>query len=318
MLTRIGAWARGRAAQQMPWTNVYGVARSLLAIGTLATLVFTPTAYLFQRAAGVPVVPVCMGAGHIGAFCLAGHTHLDVARWLLVAGLLLVASGYRPRLTALLHWWIAFSLHNNAVILDGGEQVTLVLTTLMLPLALTDRRRWHWSKTESVDPPLTTGDELRRIVGLFGMWTLRIQVAAIYFHAGVAKFGVEEWVDGTAVYYFFRNPAFGASPFVLRWLDPILYNPVGVCSITWGTLAIEYLLSAALFMPKRHWRKIFIAGILLHSGIMVVHGLVSFALAMFAALVVYLRPFEQVFVMPKLLSRDPSFALTRTAAEGTT
>src|SRR5262249_40896056 len=39
VLTRIGEWARARAAEADPWTNVYGVGRSMLAIATAITLV---------------------------------------------------------------------------------------------------------------------------------------------------------------------------------------------------------------------------------------------------------------------------------------
>jgi antimicrobial peptide system SdpB family protein len=314
MLTRMGAWARDRAAQEVPWTNVYGLARSLLALGTALTLVFTHSSYLFERGAGIVDVPVCRGVGRIGLFCIAGHSHLELARWLFVAALLVVASGYRPRLTALLHWWLAFSLHNNAVVLDGGDQVTLVLATLLLPLALTDRRRWHW------DPPLERTcielpmrEELRRLVGLFAIWLLRIQVAGIYFHAAMGKFGVEEWADGTAVYYFFRNPSFGATPAVLHWIDPVLWSAVGVCAITWGTVLLEYVLSAALFMQKRYWRPLLIMGLALHAGIAVIHGLVSFALAMFAALILYLRPMDQTFAWAALPTSQLASAVRRLA-----
>ena len=34
MLTRLGQWARQRARDNVPWTNVYGLARTLLALGT--------------------------------------------------------------------------------------------------------------------------------------------------------------------------------------------------------------------------------------------------------------------------------------------
>jgi antimicrobial peptide system SdpB family protein len=302
MLTRIGQWARERARGDVPWTSVYGVARTLLALGTAVTLAFTHTAYLFEPAAGIAGAPLCDSVAKIGVFCLVSPARLEVLRWVLVATLLVIASGYRPRVTALLHWWIAFSLQNNAVVLDGGDQATFVLVTLMLPLALTDRRRWHWSRPEeSTGVELPFGEELRRITGLFAMTLLRIQVAAIYFHAAVGKFGVQEWTEGTAVYYFFRDPSFGATAPVLKIIDPILWSPWGVCAICWGTLGLEYMLSAALFMKKKHWRALLVLGLGLHAAIVVVHGLVSFAFAMFAALIVYLRPFEQPFTFPVLL-----------------
>jgi antimicrobial peptide system SdpB family protein len=304
MLTRLGQWARQRARDNVPWTNVYGLARTLLALGTAVTLAFTHTSYLFEPAAGIPSAPLCDSAARIGVFCLVAPARLELVRWLLVAALLVVASGWRPRFTALVHWWIAFSLQNNGVVLDGGDQATFVLVTLMLPLALTDQRPWHWTRPdESTGLDLPVAEELRRMVGLFATTLLRIQVAAIYFHAAIGKFGVQEWTDGTAVYYYFRDPSFGATASVLTFINPILFHPWGVCAISWGTLAVEYMLSAALFMKKKYWRPLLILGLALHAGIIFVHGLVSFAFAMFAALVVYLRPFEEPFALPAFVMR---------------
>jgi antimicrobial peptide system SdpB family protein len=302
MLSEIGDRARRWAQSNNPWTNVYGVGRTLLALSTLITLLFTHTAYLFTPGSGMPRGAMCAGAPGLGAFCLAGEHHLEVARWVAILALAVIASGWRPRITAPLHWWIAFSVANNASVVDGGDQVILVLTTLLLPVALTDRRAWHWGAPEPVMSPLTGAEEARRLIALFALVLIRIQVAGIYFHAAIGKFGVEEWVDGTAVYYYFQDPSFGAGGIVMTVLRPILQSAVGVCAISWGTLVLEYLLSAALFMPKRRWRPLLIAGIALHTGIIMVHGLVSFSLAMFAALILYLRPREAPLELATLRS----------------
>jgi antimicrobial peptide system SdpB family protein len=297
MLTSIGTFAKRWAASQEPWTNVYGLARTLLALGTATTLALTHSGYLFLPASGVDQVPLCTGVGRLGAFCLAGASHLEPARWLAVAALLVIASGWRPRVTALLHWWLAFSFQNNGTVLDGGDQVTLVLTALLLPVALTDRRKWHWdapAETSAGEPGAR--DEARRLCASFALALVRLQVAGIYFHAAIAKFGVEEWADGTAVYYFCNNPMFGTSPTLLSFgLGAMLKSAVVVCGLTWGVLVLEYALSAALFFPRRAWPALLVAGISLHAGIILLHGLVSFGLAMFAALVLYLRPVDRPF-----------------------
>jgi antimicrobial peptide system SdpB family protein len=313
MLSLLGKRARAFAASSTPWTNVYGLARSLLALGTALTLTLTPTGHLFELGAGMKTVPICGGPASIGLFCQFPH-HLEWTRWLALLALVVIASGWRPRGTALVHWWIAFSIQNNAVVRDGGDQVTLVLATLLLPVALTDRRKWHWSAPAELPVgPMPVREELRRWTASFALLLVRIQVAAIYFHAAIGKFGVEEWVDGTAVYYFFNNPSFGAVPGVLKLLTPILASPLGVCAITWGTLVLEYVLSAALFMPRRSRRPLLVAGLVFHGGIMVVHGLVSFGLAMFAALILYLRPNLRLGVLAgsSELRRPPSRSRTR-------
>src|SRR6202011_1493848 len=143
MLTRLGSTAN-RWSMTTPWTNVYGVARSVLALATASTLAFSATGTLFRPAVGLPPAPYCLGPGRISLFCLVPHDRLSLARWLGVAILLVVASGWRPRVTAIFHWWVAFSLFVSITIPDGGDQATAVITLLLLPVALTDPRRWHW------------------------------------------------------------------------------------------------------------------------------------------------------------------------------
>lgn len=278
------------ARDQQPWTNVYGLARTLLAIGGIVTLAFNPPDHLFRPLAGVPEYPVCSGPAALGLFCQFGS--LEIARWVAIAALLVVASGWRPRFTAPLHWWVACSYQANAVVIDGGDQVAAVLTLLLLPVALTDGRKWHWGP-----PPRDAGLERRLIAGS-AIVAIRVQVAAIYLHAAVGKAAVAEWIDGTAVYYFFSDPLFGPNEAIGALLLPIVRNPVGVASITWGTVILELMLFAALLADKKRRRGWLIAGLTLHAGIAVVHGLISFMFSMHAAVILYLRPTEAVLAWP--------------------
>jgi hypothetical protein len=43
---------------------------------------------------------------------------------------------------------------------------------------------------------------------------MRLQVAVLYFHAAVAKFGVTDWADPTAMYHWFNHRTFGAAPWL--------------------------------------------------------------------------------------------------------
>lgn len=38
---------------------------------------------------------------------------------------------------------------------------------------------------------------------------IRMQVSILYFHSFTAKIANEEWLDGTAVYYYFLDPMLG-------------------------------------------------------------------------------------------------------------
>ncbi|GGM55579.1 hypothetical protein GCM10011608_45570 [Micromonospora sonchi] len=292
MLTRLGAAAL-RWTEHAPWTNVYGLARTLLALGTLGTLVFSPPSALFAPVAGMPDAPYCEGLGRISLFCVAPDQP-GVARYVAVAVLVVVASGWRPRLTALPHWWVSISVPVSISIPDGGDHVTQVLTLLLLPMALTDRRRWHW-----VAPADDTGRRETRLLTVTALVLIRVQVAGIYLHACVAKLGVTEWRDGTALYYWLADPMFGAPLWMRDALIGVLSHGTAVAALTWGSLALEFALVFGLFAPRRRWPLLLAGGLALHLGIAVLMGLWSFGLAMFAALVLYLRPVDLPIPMPR-------------------
>jgi antimicrobial peptide system SdpB family protein len=302
MLSRLGTWARDAVVGRAIWTDVYGVARSLLALSTALTLAVNPTATLFLRGAVTQAdPPLCNGLRAIDPFCLVPAAHLEVARWLCVLALLVVASGWRPRLTGVMHWWIAFGLHGSANILDGGDNVCAVLTLLLVPVTLTDRRAWHWQRGQADDESV-----LVRLVAWSALLVIRLQISGIYFHAALAKTAVAEWGDGTALYYWLLHDEVGAP----RWLVPLaqafLRNPVAVTLMTWSVVILEFLLSAALLMPKRRWRPLLFAGLALHAGILVVQGLFSFSLAMAGALFLYLRPTAEPFFAAQENETNPA------------
>lgn len=291
MLKQIGEAGRRWAAGTNPWTNVYGTARTLLALGSIGTLLFSGSTSLWHPMPGMAAGANCVGPGALSLYCLVGIDHLEIGRWIAIALLAVVASGWRPRVTGILHWWLASSYTLTATLSDGGDQVTSVLTLLLVPLCLTDSRRWHWG---APDPrPSEGGTEIARLVALSTLMMIRLQVAGIYFHAAVGKFRVEEWADGTAVYYWFTDPTHGMTPWLSAVLTPVLTNPYGVVLLTWGTLVLELALFTGLVMEKRKRRWLLLVGLFFHVGIGVVHGLLSFMLAMWAALVLFLRPAEE-------------------------
>jgi len=162
MLTHLGTKARAWATQVDPFTNVYGAARSILALATALTLFFNRTSTLFRPVVGIEDVPLCAGIRSAGAFCVAGSAHLDAARWLALVGLLVIASGWRPRVTGVLHAWIAFSFQANAMAIEGGDQVSAILTLLLVPVTLLDDRKWHWLPRTNVAP--SDREDMRRLV----------------------------------------------------------------------------------------------------------------------------------------------------------
>ncbi|HLU46333.1 MAG TPA: sporulation-delaying protein SdpB family protein [Natronosporangium sp.] len=300
MLNRIGAAARQWVGLS-PWTNVYGLARTLIALGTLGTLLFSHSSSLFRPASGAPDFPYCHGLSNASIYCLVPDGQLELARWISVVILLVAASGWRPRWTALPHWWVAFSLQCTATIPDGGDQIAAILTLLILPIALTDRRRWHWSRPEPLDTAPRWATTV--LVAWSASVMVRVQMAGIYLHASVAKLGVAEWVDGTAIYYWLHHPLFGAPGWAAWFVHPLVQQWWGTLALTWGPLALEFLLALGL-IAKRSFRPYLLAGgIALHLSIALLMGLWSFALVMFGGLVMFLRPLEQSLPLPRWAKR---------------
>lgn len=287
MLSRLGTWAHG-IARVSPWTDVYGTARSLIATATLTTLLASDTATLFRPAAGVPGHPHCDGLAGAGLFCVMD---VDVAHPVAIVILVLAASGWRPRLTALPHWWATVSFQSSTTIPDGGDQVAAVLTLLLLPLALTDGRAWHWRRSGEVR------DEAASLVAWSALLVIRVQVAGIYLQASMAKLGREEWADGTALYYWLSDPLFGVPGWASPLVAPVLAHPVGVTLLTWGAIAVEFALVMGLVARRAARPYLLAAGVLLHGSIAVLMGLGSFSLAMIGALVLFLRPLDLPFAI---------------------
>jgi antimicrobial peptide system SdpB family protein len=180
---------------------------------------------------------------------------------------------------------------------DGGDQVSVVLTLLLLPVTETDSRKWHCQNSHQQAP------HWRTLVALLALIAVRVQVAGIYLHAALGKLGVQEWVDGTALYYWFIHPDFGAVRPLWYLLEPLLRHGPILALMTWSVIIFELSLFMALVMPKRVWGYFLVAGLLFHGGIAAIHGLISFSLAMAGALVLYLRPIERPFQFDHLLER---------------
>jgi antimicrobial peptide system SdpB family protein len=299
MLTAIGKHARQYVERGSPFTSVYGLARTLIALSTLSTLLFSHTDSLFLPMSGQQT-PACSGFAGVGLYCLLPPAQLEVGRWLSVFILMVVASGYRPRFTAPLHAFCTFSLLHNASMLDGGDQLAANLSLFLVPCAVLDGRRWHWTAPAREAAPEAV------LTARAALFLIRLQMCAVYLQAAIAKFAVREWADGTVLYYWLRDPAFGSPPWLAGVTDVVVKHATSVSLLTWSVLALELALAAALVMPRDRARWLLPFGIALHTGIALIHGLVSFGFVMFGGLILYLWPVEhpwKALDWPKFRSR---------------
>ncbi|MFE6408651.1 sporulation-delaying protein SdpB family protein [Streptomyces sp. NPDC057837] len=275
----------------LPWTNVYGLARTLVALGTAGTLAASSAETLFRPVATIGDYPSCNSTTAASLFCLSpdDYSHLTWLKWLCVAALLVIASGWRPRITALPHAYINYSVFSGIAIADGGDQIALILSTLFVLPALGDRRRWHWEQPQEQTPE-TRATRLLALIGISGLITLRLQMVVVYLQAAVAKLPHAEWQDGTAMWYWGSNLDFGPAPWLDTVVGPVITSALGVALMTWLPLVIEGSLVVSPLLPQwlRWWAMG--AGLLFHLSIALMMGLWSFALAMAGGIMVLCLP----------------------------
>jgi antimicrobial peptide system SdpB family protein len=216
------------------------------------------------------------------------YCHTDASTGRIVALLVLAAVvvGWRPRWTAIPHAWVAVSLVTSTTVIDSGDVLACNLVLLTLPLVLTDRRRWVW-QSPVAGRPVTT------LIAWSSLLAARVQVAFLYFHAMVGKFGVREWADGTAMYYILRQPGFVAPEWVQTIIEVSMRYAIPTALATWLPLAIEGVLATALLLPRAlRVRLLLPLGIGFHLAIWIVIGIASFSMTVIGALILYLVPID--------------------------
>ena len=256
----------------------FAVGRTLLALATLSELLFSQPAALFTAVGPTPPGPTCSTAsGTVSLFCLGDPHQLGAIRWwLAIAIVVLVASGYRPRVMALPHLWVAFSVATSITLPDGGDAIGLIVVLLITPMCLADPRRSQW------DPPRPPMHRAGRTVAYLSFWALRLQMAYLYADSAIAKMGVEDWQNGSAFYYFVRDRMFGAAgPLtpVWMWLSD---QALTTLAITWGAIVAELAIAVFTLLGRRWRLAAFWLGVALHTLIFLSMGLFSFSLVMIA------------------------------------
>jgi antimicrobial peptide system SdpB family protein len=274
----------GRIEVPYPWTVTVGLARTGIAAATLATLAATPTDSMFRPLRGPVDAPDCEGLAAIGLFCVSGSAGREVARWLAVAAMAVVASGWRPRLTAIPHWWLAFSVFHGLATPDGGDQIVSIVTLALIPHSLLDPRRWHWDRC-TVD---VSGR--RAAVAASAIVAVKVQASFLYFQASVAKLSHPEWADGTAIYYYLTAPNLGADDWLRGPLSLAFAAGPVVAALTWTPLAIELALALTLLTRRGARMWLFVVGALFHGAIGLAMGLWSFSAIMVSVLLILTVP----------------------------
>lgn len=267
--------AVARALAFEPRTITLGAARSLVAIATLSVLAFTPDADLFPVVPNGPTGPRCDGLRALSLWCASSSTTgQTVSRIVTIAVLVLAASGYRPRWTCIPHWYVTFSLAAAMHIPNGGENVARIVTLLLIPLCLGDDRIWHWR------PPATPLTEWWQGSTYIAHLLIRLEVVAVYAQAVWLKVAEPEWRDGSAMHFVLQDAYFGTTPELASFLESGVFTGWLIPAVTWGTILLESAIVVCVFGNPALRRVGLVLAVVLHGGIVLALGLVSFGLIM--------------------------------------
>lgn len=274
--------------ESFKWTNSYGVARLFLGLSTLSILIFNDIKDLVAPMGTLSETHHISDAAKLSVFYIFSE-NLYTAQFISIIVMLIAISGIYPRYTALFQWWVAFSITTSVQIIEGGDQINEIINLLLVPVSLFDNRKWVW--TNGIRMKRTAYNDFLALFVSSIFLIISLQVSFVYFHASVGKYTSEEWLNGTAIYYWCENSLFGLSKPIRMFIFPLLKYPLFVVFATWGTLIIEMLIAGSILIQNRNLRRsILRLGLLFHLMIGIFFGLWTFFLSMIGALVLYLGP----------------------------
>lgn len=262
------------------WTNWLGISRSLLSFALLITLLFNNKFTLFYMGMQNENYPKFK---NIEFNLFSWFSNFETGIIISIVILTFVVLGIFPKYTCIPHWFVTYSFSNTASCIDGGDQVATIVTLLLIPICLFDSRKWHWSSVR-IEKKF-----YQKTIATFSYFLLSFQIFNVYFFASVGKFKIEEWKNGTAIYFWLTQPLFGATDFFKPIVDLILFSPILTTFLNWSVLIFELLIAFSIFSSNIKQKKmILIMGLLFHFFISLFLGIVSFSIIMSACLIILL------------------------------
>lgn len=270
-----------------PFNINIAITRSLLALALIITLSFTDIYDLF-------IIDTFNSPnenstfGDFSFFILFGWDKLYIAWMTAVVILLFVILGRFSKITSILHWWISLSYIQTAIMVEGGDQISSIITFAIIPLCLLDNRKSHWHDSL----PIVEVHPIKLFFSQIIIVLIFIQISYLYFQAGSSKLVIPEWKDGSVMYYWFTNNLFGFSPMSEFYIlnEYVLKNNLLLILLTWGTLILEILLAFSLVSSWKFKKIVFLGGLCFHVGTFIFIGLGTFCLVMTGCLILYALP----------------------------
>ena len=264
------------------------LARLIMISSTLSTFALNSTTDLFPTGRYQSIDPYMefIPLTEKGIFRLFDFAYLPYVKLGITVFLVLALLGMFPAIATALYSYVCFSFVTSSPVVNGGDQIATIVSLLMIPVYITDSRIFIINSNFDYYPRRLNKYQL--VITYYFLLLVKIQACTIYFFAAIDKFKVEEWVDGTALYYWFNHPMFGASGVVKSISNIIFKSEILATLLTWSVLFLEVALAMSLLSSFKFRRTVFKFGLLFHLGIFVVHGLFSFFLVMTSLLILYL------------------------------
>jgi antimicrobial peptide system SdpB family protein len=182
--------------------------------------------------------------------------------------------GWRTRLTTPLHYLFMWSiLQRNPAIPDGGDNLLMLILVYLMFVDSGQyfavgaaRRRMLAQATDSTR---------RRVVTVLhnaGVLAIILQVCVVYWTSVMWKVQGTVWQDGTALYYILRD-----ANFTWPGVSQLIYqHALVVTLLTYGTVFFQ--MAFPLLLINRTTRVVaFAGGLMLHTGIALLMGLITFS-----------------------------------------
>lgn len=193
-----------------------------------------------------------------------------------IAVALTYSLGWWPRVMAVLHWWMIWSLQErNPFITDGGDNLMRIALLFLAAVNTgayfslgSGRGRFRWA------PVVQQG---LAVAHNFGILLVLAQLSMLYLSTGLYKAMGELWQQGTALYYVLRVDEYSWPPIA----QAVYQSPYLVVLGTYGTVMFELMFTPSLFSRWPRYATI-VAGMAFHVGIGMLMGLVTFAWSMLA------------------------------------
>jgi hypothetical protein len=203
---------------------------------------------------------------------MLSHPSIAPAYWIFIGGqlgcILLSFFIRQQRILCILIYFFTVTLYNKAYIAQNSGDTLTVLMLFYLMFMNEYMNENHWTtnqKLRTADITLTN----------FAFLAAGIQVALVYFVAGVTKLKGEHWPDGTALYYVFSIDEYSC----MLAKNYIATSGFLVHAGTYLALAVQ--LGFPVFVWFRKTRKFTLAaGCILHLLIALLVGLTDFGFVM--------------------------------------